>query len=156
MRRLHTVLALSFGVLTVIPGAHAQGTPRLVVMLIVDQMRADYLQTFNRHWQGGFRTLLNEGLVFDNARYPYLNTLTCAGHSTLGTGAFPHTHGMVANTWWDRGSRRLVGCTNDPEATDICTAGPRRLATAERRFSCRRWQTSYARRSLVPVSCRSR
>ena len=88
-------------------------------MLVVDQMRADYLQTFDRHWHGGFRTLLNEGLVFDNARYPYLNTLTCAGHSTIGTGALPHTHGMVANTWWDRGSRRLIGCTNDPDATDI-------------------------------------
>jgi predicted AlkP superfamily pyrophosphatase or phosphodiesterase len=124
MKRLLTVLALAFGSLSVTPSLHAQGTPRLVVMLIVDQMRADYLQTFARHWQGGFRTLLNEGLVFDNARYPYLNTLTCAGHSTLGTGALPHTHGMVANTWWDRTSRRLVGCTNDPDATDISYGRP--------------------------------
>ena len=99
---LGTVLALAFGLVTVVPGIQAQGTPRLVVMLVVDQMRADYLQTFDRHWHGGFRTLLTEGLVFDNARYPYLNTLTCAGHSTIGTGALPHTHGMVANAWWDR------------------------------------------------------
>ena len=124
MKRLLTVLALAFGLLTVVPGVHAQGTPRLVVMLVVDQMRADYLQTFERHWQAGFRTLLTEGLVFDNARYPYLNTLTCAGHSTLGTGALPHTHGMVANTWWDHGSHRLVGCTNDPDATDISYGRP--------------------------------
>jgi predicted AlkP superfamily pyrophosphatase or phosphodiesterase len=124
MKTLRTVLALASGLLILVPSVHAQGTPRLVVMLIVDQMRADYLQTFDRHWHGGFRTLLSEGLVFEQARYPYLNTLTCAGHSTLGTGAFPHTHGMVANTWWDRGSRRLVGCTNDPEATDISYGRP--------------------------------
>jgi len=119
MKTLRTALAIAFGLVTVASTIHAQGSPRLVVMLVVDQMRADYLQTFDRHWHGGFRTLLNEGLVFDNARYPYLNTLTCAGHSTIGTGALPHTHGMVANTWWDRGSRRLIGCTNDPDATDI-------------------------------------
>src|SRR5688572_17395736 len=71
MKRLSTVLALAVGLLTIVPGIHAQGTPRLVVVLVVDQMRADYLQTFDRHWHGGFRTLLSEGLVFDNARYPY-------------------------------------------------------------------------------------
>ena len=124
MKRLRTVLAFTFGALTIVHGVHAQATPRLVVVLVVDQMRADYLQTFDRHWHAGFRTLLNEGLVFDNARYPYLNTLTCAGHSTIGTGTLPHTHGMVANTWWDRSSRRLVGCTNDPDATDISYGRP--------------------------------
>jgi predicted AlkP superfamily pyrophosphatase or phosphodiesterase len=124
MKRLRIVLALAFGLPTVFTSIQAQGTPRLVVMLVVDQMRADYLPTFDRHWHAGFRTLLNEGLVFDNARYPYLNTLTCAGHSTIGTGALPHTHGMVANTWWDRVSRRLVGCTNDPDATDISYGRP--------------------------------
>jgi hypothetical protein len=124
MKRLRIVFALACGLLTVIPGIQAQGTPRLVVLLVVDQMRADYLQTFDRHWHAGFRTLLNEGLVFDNARYPYLNTLTCAGHSTLGTGALPHTHGMVANTWWDRTSRRMVGCTSDLDVTDISYGRP--------------------------------
>ena len=102
MKTLRNILVIAFGLVTVASAIQAQGTPRLVVMLVVDQMRADYLQTFDRHWHGGFRTLLTEGLVFDNARYPYLNTLTCAGHSTIGTGALPHTHGMVANAWWDR------------------------------------------------------
>ena len=116
--------------LTVAPAIQAQGTPRLVVMLVVDQMRADYLQTFDRHWHGGFRTLLTEGLVFDNARYPYLNTLTCAGHSTIGTGALPHTHGMVANAWWDRSARRMFGCTSDPEATDISYGRPAQIGNS--------------------------
>jgi predicted AlkP superfamily pyrophosphatase or phosphodiesterase len=115
---------LALGLLTL--GIHAQGMPRLVVVLVVDQMRAGYLQTFDRHWRGGFRTLLTEGHVFENARYPYLDTLTCTGHSTIGTGALPRTHGMVANTWWDRDRQQLVGCTNDPDAPDISYGRPAR------------------------------
>ena len=60
MKRLSTALALAFGLLTIVPGIQAQGTPQLVVVLVVDQMRADYLQTFDRHWHGGFRTLLTK------------------------------------------------------------------------------------------------
>jgi predicted AlkP superfamily pyrophosphatase or phosphodiesterase len=123
MNRRLTPCVLVFGLLT-ITLASAQGKPRLVVMLVVDQMRADYLQTFDRHWHGGFRILLNEGRVFENARYPYLNTLTCAGHSTIGTGALPRTHGMVANAWWDRERRRSTGCTNDAESPDISYGRP--------------------------------
>jgi predicted AlkP superfamily pyrophosphatase or phosphodiesterase len=134
MKRVGAVLALASGLLIIIAGVHAQGSPRLIVMLVIDQMRADYLQTFDRHWHGGFRTLLSEGRVFDNARYPYLNTLTCAGHSTIGTGALPHTHGMVANTWLDRGSRRLVGCTNDPDATDISYGRPAPIGNSGKRI----------------------
>ena len=130
MKKLRIVLSLAFGLLTVLSGVEAQGTPRLVVVLVVDQMRADYLQTFARHWQGGFRTLLTEGAVFDNSRYPYLDTLTCTGHTTIGTGALPHTHGMVANTWWDREAGRLVGCTNDPDATDISYGRPARIGNS--------------------------
>jgi predicted AlkP superfamily pyrophosphatase or phosphodiesterase len=128
-RRLVPVV-LAFGLLTIALGIRAQDAARLVVMLVVDQMRADYLQTFERHWRGGFRTLLNEGLVFENARYPYLNTLTCSGHSTIGTGALPRTHGMVANTWWDPAARRLVGCTNDSDAPDITYGRPSRLGNS--------------------------
>jgi len=126
MKFHRTLFTLALGLLTLALGLHAQGAPRLVVVLVVDQMRADYLQTFERHWQGGFRTLLNEGLVFESARYPYLDTLTCTGHSTIGTGALPHTHGMVANTWWDRDRQQLVGCTTDPESPDISYGKPSR------------------------------
>ena len=62
--------------------------------------------------------------MFENARYPYLNTLTCAGHSTIGTGALPHTHGMITNTWWERERRRMTGCTNDAESPDITYGRP--------------------------------
>ena len=48
----------------------AADSPRLLVTVVVDQLRADYLQVFNKHWRNGFRTLLDQGMVFENARYP--------------------------------------------------------------------------------------
>ena len=108
----------------------AQTPPTLLVVLVVDQLRADYLQRFDRHWRSGFRTLLDTGLVYDNARYPYLNTVTCAGHSTIGTGALPHTHGMISNGWWVRDEHRLVGCTADPASPDISYGRPMRLGNS--------------------------
>jgi predicted AlkP superfamily pyrophosphatase or phosphodiesterase len=115
-------------------GVRAQGSPKLVVMVVVDQLRADYLQTFGRHWQGGFRSLLSEGLVFDNARYPYLGTVTCAGHTTIGTGTLPRTHGMINNAWWDRETRRSLGCTNDADAPDVTYGRPVSLGNSARRM----------------------
>jgi predicted AlkP superfamily pyrophosphatase or phosphodiesterase len=108
----------------------AQTPPKLLVVLVVDQMRADYLQRFDRHWRGGLRTLLDKGLVFNNARYPYLGTVTCAGHTTIGTGALPHTHGMISNGWWLRDEHRLIGCTADPSSPDISYGRPVRLGNS--------------------------
>lgn len=108
----------------------AADRPRLLVTLVVDQMRADYLQVFNRHWQNGFRTLLDQGMVFENARYPYLVTVTCAGHATIGTGALPHRHGMINNTWWQRKERALTGCSADPATTEVTYGRPVRLGNS--------------------------
>lgn len=100
-------------------GLRAQPSPRLLVVVVVDQMRADYLTQFAAHWRGGFKTLLAEGTVFENARYPYMNTWTCAGHATVSTGTFPRTHGMIANAWWDRETKRSMACTADPSTPNI-------------------------------------
>lgn len=108
----------------------AADAPRLLVTVVVDQLRADYLQTFNKHWRNGFRTLLDQGMVFENARYPYLVTVTCAGHATIGTGALPHRHGMVNNTWWQRKERAMTGCSSDPATTDITYGRPVRLGNS--------------------------
>jgi predicted AlkP superfamily pyrophosphatase or phosphodiesterase len=102
----------------------AADTPRLLVVVVVDQMKAEYLQLFNRHWRNGFRTLLDQGLVFENGRYPYLVTVTCAGHATIGTGAFPHKHGMINNTWWLRKERVLTGCSSDRATKEITYERP--------------------------------
>jgi predicted AlkP superfamily pyrophosphatase or phosphodiesterase len=99
-------------------------SPRLIVILVVDQMRADYLTTFARHWSKGFRTLTREGAVFENAAYPYANTVTCAGHATVATGAFPHRHGIVGNSWWDASGWKLVDCSLDSDNAHVSYGAP--------------------------------
>ena len=60
-----------------------------------------------------------DGAWFSNAAYPYLGTYTCPGHATVSTGAFPHLHGIMQNTWWDRTKRRMVACTDDDAVTTL-------------------------------------
>src|ERR1700757_1139082 len=103
--------------------------PKLVVLLVVDQMRADYVDKFRFQWTGGLTRLVGEGAWFRDAAYPYAATETCVGHSTISTGAFPATHGMVANAWWDRETQKLVTCTFDPNVKNIGYAGATPSAT---------------------------
>src|SRR6266705_822958 len=99
--------------------------PRLVVLLVVDQMRGDYIEKFRAQWTGGLKRLVEEGAWFRDAAFPYAATETCVGHATISTGAFPATHGMVANAWWDRKEQKMVTCTSDPDpgAKNIGYAG---------------------------------
>jgi predicted AlkP superfamily pyrophosphatase or phosphodiesterase len=116
----------------------ADPPPKLAVMIVVDQMRADYVDRFRPDWTGGLKRLFAEGAWFTKAAYPYLTTVTCAGHATVATGAFPHVHGISQNTWWDRGSGSTTGCTDDAGAINIAYDG-----TANGRHS--------ANRLLVPT-----
>jgi len=97
--------------------------PKLVVLLVVDQMRGDYVDKFRGQWSGGLKRLLTEGAWFRSAAYPYAATETCPGHSTISTGSFPASHGMVANAWWDREQQKMTTCTNDPNAKNSAYAG---------------------------------
>ena len=119
MRRVFAALILAFIILA---APAAQQRPRLLVIVVVDQFRADYLNTFATHWRGGFQTMLAEGAVFRRAAYPYLHTDTCTGHFTISTGTLPHTHGMIADTWWDDDAKALIECTDD-EASPIVSYG---------------------------------
>ena len=112
--------------------------PRLLVLVVVDQMRADYLTVLQRHWRSGLRTLLAEGAVFERAEYPYLTTVTCAGHATIATGAFPRTHGIVGNTWWDRERSALVDCSIDNGPSGAHISYGRRVAAGFIRSTIRR------------------
>lgn len=133
--RLHIALAVTLGLcpLGLAPRrAHGAGDgdkpndkPKLVVLLAVDQMRADYIEWYGANWKHGLRRLVDQGAHFTNARYPYVGTVTCPGHSTIGTGTYPHTHGMVLNAWWDRERKRSVECTNDPASPLVAYGQPR-------------------------------
>jgi predicted AlkP superfamily pyrophosphatase or phosphodiesterase len=97
--------------------------PKLVVFIVVDQMRADYLVRYAGLLQHGLKRLTTEGAWYTKAAYPYLTTLTCVGHSTIGTGTLPYKHGMIANAWYDRATGKAVTCNADPDATDVRYAG---------------------------------
>ena len=101
----------------------APARPKLIVLLVVDQMRGDYVDKFRSQWTAGLKRLVDQGAWFRNAAYPYAATETCVGHSTISTGAFPATHAMVANSWWDRESQKTVTCTADPKAKNVGYAG---------------------------------
>jgi arylsulfatase A-like enzyme len=105
------------------PGAtvDAQTRPRpsLLVIIVVDQMRFDYLDRLNAFWKRGIRRLLDEGAVFEQAFYPYLNTVTCVGHATIASGTFPATHGVILNEWLQRAEGRRASCTEDSRVKPV-------------------------------------
>src|SRR5437660_1192683 len=88
-------------------------TPKVIVLLVVDQFRADYVDTYRHQWSRGLRRLLTDGAWFRQAYYPYFNTVTCPGHVSIATGAVPAFHRVMLNNWWDRVSGKLVTCTED-------------------------------------------
>src|SRR5262245_60534490 len=91
--------------------AGAPSPPRLMVLLVVDQMRGDYVDRFQQQWTQGLHRLVTQGAWFRQANYPYFNTVTCAGHATIGSGSVPATHGVILNSWFDRSSAKSVTCT---------------------------------------------
>ena len=106
------------------PLAGQQSRPRLIVLLVVDQFRGDYVDKFQQQWTGGLHRLVTDGAWFRQVDYPYFNTVTCSGHATIGTGSLPSTHGMVANTWWDRERHTEVRCTQDTSTKLISYGKP--------------------------------
>jgi hypothetical protein len=120
-----TAALVAASVFSALPGtrasaqAQAPAPPKLVILLVVDQMRGDYLEWYGANFTAGFRRVMREGAWFTRGAYPYLNTVTCPGHSTIGTGTFPYRHGMILNNWYDRTTGKSPYCTDDPDAKEI-------------------------------------
>ena len=112
--------------------AARQQRPKLVVLLVVDQMRADYLEKYDAKFSYGFVRLMKQGAWFTHAAYPYAKTVTCAGHATVSTGDFPSTHGMINNTWWDRDAGKMVTCTGDAQTTLLTYGRSAEISTETR------------------------
>lgn len=94
--------------------------PKLVVGLVIDQMRWDYLTRYeSRYGNGGFRRLLKDGFSFDNGMIPYTPTYTAAGHASIYTGSVPALNGIIGNNWYDREMERVVYCTDDSSCSTI-------------------------------------
>ena len=97
-------------------GSAYDGHPKLIVILVIDQFRADYLDRYRADFKGrGFRLFLDKGAYFEDCYYDYANTKTAPGHSTIGTGAYTDGHGISSNEWWDldRNKTRPVSSVED-------------------------------------------
>lgn len=102
-----------------------QKRPRLVVSIVVDQMRADYLNRYYAHFEtGGFRRLMNRGYQYRNAYYPYMPTYTGPGHASVATGASPEVHGIISNNWYDKSQGKYVYCVSDTQSQSVGSATP--------------------------------
>ena len=110
--------------------------PKLVVGIIVDQMRYDYLTRFwNKYGEGGFKRMINNGFNCRNNHYNYIPTYTGPGHASVYTGTTPRNHGIIANNWYDKVSKKEVYCTSDASVNPIGSKSdddrmsPRRMLT---------------------------
>ncbi len=90
--------------------------PRLLLVVVVDQMRADYLDRYGDLFVGGLARLRDGGAVFTQARQDHAATVTATGHATIATGVFPSRHGIVGNDFFDRTEGQSVYAAFDPDA----------------------------------------
>ncbi|WP_222164992.1 alkaline phosphatase PafA [Edaphocola aurantiacus] len=94
--------------------------PKLVVGIVLDQMRWDYLYRYaDRYGKGGFKRLLSEGFTCENTTINYLPTYTAPGHSCIYTGSVPALHGIAANEWIDKRTGKEVYCTDDDAVSSV-------------------------------------
>lgn len=103
--------------------ATVAGKPKLIVGIVVDQMRWDYLYRYaEKYGQTGFKRL-QKGYNCENTHIPYIPTYTAPGHTCIYTGSVPAIHGIVGNDWYDREQRRRVYCTEDSTCHTIGATG---------------------------------
>jgi predicted AlkP superfamily pyrophosphatase or phosphodiesterase len=114
--------------------AQKQQRPRLVLLIVVDQFRYDYLQRFNDLFvPNGLKRLMNDGASWTQANYDHMPTYTAPGHATLMTGAWPAETGIIGNDWPDRDGGRFVTSVSDTTAVlfggeeNEIASSPRRL-----------------------------
>ena len=94
--------------------------PKLVIGIVVDQMRFEYLTRFENHYsEDGFKRLIREGFYAKNTHFSYLPTYTAPGHASVFTGTTPANHGIIGNNWYDKTINESVYCVQDDNAISI-------------------------------------
>ena len=102
------------------------GKPKLVVGIVVDQMRYDYIYTYwDKLSANGFKKLVNKGFNCKNTNYNYVPTFTGPGHASIYTGTTPAIHGIIANDWFDAKNNLQVYCAGDSTTNSIGTGSER-------------------------------
>ncbi|MGB5430707.1 alkaline phosphatase PafA [Eudoraea sp.] len=111
--------------------------PKLVVGVVVDQMRFNHLYKYQERFSnGGFKRIMQEGFNYKNTNYNYVPTVTAAGHASIYTGTTPSAHGIIGNTWYQRSSKQIITNIEDnnelligTDAADSYGGSPRNLLT---------------------------
>jgi hypothetical protein len=145
--RLRKSITVVLSVLLLLPSTpfakadayHAK--PKLVIVLVIDQFRGDYLDRYRDDFKtpSGFNLFLKRGAYFTDCYYDYANTMTAPGHSTIGTGAYTDGHGIALNQWWDltRSTTHEISSVEDeryatigdPESKDVGASPRNQLAS---------------------------
>jgi len=132
MKRLIRIAFCMVALITPLFAAAPQ-KPKLVLMIVIDQFRYDYLLRFRDDYNSGLARLLDHGAVFTDAHYLHATTVTAVGHSTVLSGATPSISGIIANEWYDRESGQTVTSVSDP-GTKIVGGIPGRLGSSPHRL----------------------
>ena len=104
--------------------AQTPAKPKLVVGIVIDQMRFDYLYRFQSNYgKDGFNRLMNEGTNFTYAHFNYVPLYTAPGHSSIYTGTTPYYHGIISNNWYDRKTGKVIYCCDDNSVSGVGTDG---------------------------------
>src|SRR5947209_7895587 len=106
--------------------------PKLVLAIVFDQFRYDYLMRFRSEYHAGFDRMLTKGAVFTNARYEHFPTVTAIGHSTFLSGATPSISGIIGNDWYDRDEGKTVTSVSDAKTQLLGV--PLRMGSSPRRM----------------------
>ena len=119
MKRLRSLAIITSAMMFI--NMYAEIThPKLVVGIVIDQMRWDYLYRYEKHYgEGGFKRLLNEGFSCENTRLPYVPSVTAIGHTCIYTGSIPAIHGIAGNNFMKNGEKTY--CTDDNSVTSVGT-----------------------------------
>src|SRR5579863_9012007 len=112
------------------PASAYNAHPKLIVVIVIDQFRGDYLERYRDQFpEGGFRLLLDHGANFTDCNYDSANTRTAPGHATLFTGAYSNGHGIAANEWWDPKKKKMVTSVEDDDTKLVGLADPKEGAS---------------------------
>ena len=119
MKRI--VLLLLLFISTFFTNAQEVKRPRLMVGIMIDQMRWDYLYRYYQRYNdnGGFKRIMKHGYSCENTFIDYIPTITSCGHSAVYSGAPPAISGITGNFWWDHSLGRMVYCTEDKTVTTV-------------------------------------
>ena len=116
------ISSTSFSQVSKVPGKKVT-RPKLVVGIVVDQMRWDFLyRYFDRYSpKGGFKRMLNEGFSCENTFINYIPSYTACGHATIYTGSVPAIHGIAGNEWWEIRDKKAMYCVHDDLVSGVGT-----------------------------------